>query len=442
VHTAPAPAAAPPAPPSAAAADATRFLDRVFPPPRRFDIRLWDGTVLPAATPAAVTLALRTPGALRRMFRLPLERALGEAYLAGDFDLEGEIREIGPAFAAARGVALSPRAVLGLLGSRARLPRAGGGASVHGAGIAAAEHSRDWDRAGIRYHYDVGNDFYRLFLDRRMVYSCAYFPTGSESLEEAQAAKLELICRKLRLAPGMRMLDIGCGWGALAIHAATRHGVRVVGVTLSEEQARLARERAAEAGVADRIDVRLVDYRDLTDGPFDRVASVGMFEHVGPERLPEYFAAVYRLLRPGGLFLNHGISARPPAPKGPVRRALDRLLLDNAHFRRTYVFPNGGLVPVSRANLEAEQAGFEVRDVEDLREHYARTLAFWAERIEAERDEAIRLAGERVFRIWRLFTGVASWQFASGELSLHQSLLERRGDGPTELPWSRADLYA
>jgi cyclopropane-fatty-acyl-phospholipid synthase len=388
-----------------------------------------------------VTLVLCSPGALRRMFRPPLERSLGEAYLSGAFDLEGRIREIGPALAAARALALSPRAALALARDWAALPRDRGAGGMRAPDLGAPEHTRAWDSAGIRYHYDVGNAFYQLFLDSRMVYSCAFFPTGTEELEEAQEHKLELICRKLRLRPGMRLLDIGCGWGALAIHAAGRHGARVVGVTLSAEQAALATERAAAAGVADRVEIRLVDYRDLDAGPFDRVASVGMFEHVGPRRLPEYFATVHRLLRPGGLFLNHGISGRPAPRRGRVRRALERLLLDNAHFRRTYVFPNGGLVPVSEANLVAERAGFEVRDVEDLREHYARTLGFWADRIEARRVEAVRLAGERVFRIWRLFMGIASWQFASGELGIHQSLLERRGGALTEVPWSRGDLH-
>ncbi|HEX2190505.1 MAG TPA: cyclopropane-fatty-acyl-phospholipid synthase family protein, partial [Longimicrobiaceae bacterium] len=328
------------------------------------------------------------------------------------------------------------------------LPRDGGGrAGVEAARLGAAEHTPEWDRAGVRYHYDAGNDFYRLFLDRRMVYSCGYFPTGAEGLDEGQERKLEHVCRKLRLRPGERLLDIGCGWGALAVHAATRHGARVVGVTLSEQQAELARLRVAEAGVEDRVRIELRDYRELRGERFDRVSSVGMFEHVGRKRLPEYFATVFSLLRPGGLFLNHGIGGRPrrPAPlvRGLLRRGLDRVLLDNGHFRRSYVFPNGDLVPVSEADLVAERAGFEVRDVENLREHYGRTLRFWAERLEARREDARRLGGERVFRIWRLFMGIASWQFATGELAVYQSLLERPTGGPSEaVPWSRADLYA
>jgi cyclopropane-fatty-acyl-phospholipid synthase len=428
-------------------AAATEFLDCLFPAPRTFAIRLWEGTVLPGGDGARVTLALCTPGALRRMFRLPLEPALGAAYLAGDFDLEGDLWEIGPAFTAARAAALAPASALALVRAWRRLPRGGGRAAAEAPRMEAPEHTRAWDRAGIRYHYDAGNDFYQLFLDRRMVYSCGYFPTGAEGLDEAQEAKLEHVCRKLRLGPGMRLLDIGCGWGALAIHAATRFGVEVVGVTLSEQQAALARERVAAAGVEGRVRIELCDYRDLTGERFDRVSSIGMFEHVGRKRLPEYFDTVFALLRRGGLFLNHGIGGRarrpPPPVRGALRRALDRVLLDNAHFRRTYVFPNGDLVPVSEANLLAEQAGFEVRDVENLREHYGRTLRFWAERLEARREGGLRLGGTQVFRIWRLFMGIASWQFATGELAVYQSLLERPTGGPTEaLPWSRADLYA
>jgi cyclopropane-fatty-acyl-phospholipid synthase len=433
-------------PPAAADADVRRaaaFLERLFPAPRAFGIRLWEGTELPAEDGAGVTLAIRTPGALRRMFRLPLEPALGEAYLAGDFDLEGNLWEIGPAFTAARALALSPASALALVRAWRGLPRgavAGGG--VEEARLGAPEHTPEWDRAGIRYHYDAGNDFYQLFLDRRMVYSCGYFPTGTEGLYEGQEAKLEHVCRKLRLKPGERLLDVGCGWGALAIHAASRFGARVLGVTLSERQAELARRRVEEAGVADRVRIELRDYRDLAGERFDKASSVGMFEHVGRARLPEYFGTVFSLLRPGGLFLNHGIGGRPPRTRSPLLRALERVLLDNGHFRRTHVFPSGDLVPVSEANLVAERAGFEVRDVENLREHYGRTLRFWAERLEARREEGLRLGGERVFRIWRLFMGIASWQFASGELAVYQSLLERPTGGPSEqVPWSRGDLY-
>lgn len=442
---------APAAPPLSARRDpqvdrAIDFLDRLFPAPRGFHVRLWDGTRLPGDAASGLTLAIQAPGALRRMFRLPLEVHLGEAYLRGDFDLEGNLWEVGPAFAAARGAAASPRALLGLARAWRALP-GGRAAQVADARarLGARERSREWDREGIRYHYDAGNDFYALFLDRRMVYSCAYFRTSGDGLDAAQAAKLEHVCRKLRLRPGERLLDIGCGWGALVIHAAREHGVRALGVTLSERQAELARQRVREAGVEDRVRIELRDYRDLGDASFDKVSSIGMFEHVGPERLAEYFAQVRRLLRPGGLFLNHGIGNRPAPVLPPLRRAAHRAarrwLLGTGHFTRTYVFPSGGLVPVSQANLAAEAAGWEVRDVENLREHYGHTLRHWAQRLEARRDEAVRAAGERVFRVWRLYMGVASWQFASGELAVYQTLLEKPSGAPTVLPLTRDDLY-
>ncbi|HEV7589041.1 MAG TPA: cyclopropane-fatty-acyl-phospholipid synthase family protein, partial [Longimicrobium sp.] len=317
-------------------------------------------------------------------------------------------------------------------------------AAVDGARIRAREGSREWDLEGIRYHYDAGNDFYRLFLGRRMLYSCAYFPTGAEDLDTAQELKLEHICRKLRLREGQRLLDVGCGWGGLVIYAAQRYGVRALGVTLSREQHALATERVEEAGVQDRVRVRIQDYRDLRGEPFDRVASVGMFEHVGGRRLPEYFAHVYGLLKPGGLFLNHGIGGRA-SPGRSMRRAAEGVLTErlvgSAEFRRRYIFPTGGLVSVSEANLEAERAGFEVRDVENLREHYARTLQLWAAGLEANRDEAVRIGGMAMFRLRRIHLGVAAWQFAAGHLALNQTLLAKLEGGRAPVPWSRADLY-
>jgi cyclopropane-fatty-acyl-phospholipid synthase len=431
---------------------AAAFLTRLLPDPRGFDIRLWDGTVIPGAGEPKLTVVINGPGSLRRMLRPPVELSLGEAFLRGDFDLEGDIWAAGSALEASRGAARSPSEILALGRLWFALPRSGTANHKRGAGygeapaeIAATERSREWDREGIRYHYDAGNDFFALFLDRRMVYSCAYFPTRTEDIDAAQEAKLELICRKLRLGEGERLLDVGCGWGGLVIYAAQRYGVRALGVTLSEQQYELTQRRIAEAGLEGRVEVRLLDYRDVEADAFDKAASVGMFEHVGRERLPEYFAHVHRLLKPGGLFLNHGIAGRPRSGTGPgaaLRKLLEPLLVGGSTFRKRYIFPSGGLVPVSEANLVAETAGFEVRDVENLREHYALTLRHWARRLEENKEEAVRVGGEGMYRLWRIYMGIGSWQFEYGEFGLFQTLLEKPAGGRSSLPPTRADLYA
>jgi cyclopropane-fatty-acyl-phospholipid synthase len=428
-----------------AVGSAEAFLALLFPAPRHFDVRLWEGTVLSADGEPAFTLAVNAPGSLRRMFRIPLALSLGEAYVRGDFDIEGDVWAAAPGMQAYRDAVRSPAAVRRVLAHWRRLPKDDRDATaVDGARIQARAGSRDWDLQGIRYHYDAGNDFYRLFLGRRMVYSCAYFPTGAEDLDTAQELKLEHICRKLRLREGQRLLDIGCGWGGLVIYAAQRYGVRALGVTLSREQHALATRRIREAGVQDRVEVRIQDYRDLREEPFDRVASVGMFEHVGGRRLPEYFAHLHGLVKPGGLFLNHGIGGRV-SPGRSVRRAAEKVmterLVGSAEFRRRYIFPTGELVSVSEANLAAERAGFEVRDVENLREHYARTLQLWAGGLEANRDEAVRIGGMAMYRLRRIHLGVAAWQFAAGHLTLNQTLLAKLDHGRASVPWSRADLY-
>jgi len=305
--------------------------------------------------------------------------------------------------------------------------------------------TRSRDQAAIQYHYDVGNDFYQLFLDRRMVYSCAYFPTGTEDLDAAQEAKLELICRKLRLKPGERLLDIGCGWGGMLIYAAERYGVEGVGVTLSRAQLELGRERVRQAGLEKLIRLELLDYRDLTGPPFDKIVSIGMFEHVGRQGRAEYFSQAFRLLKPGGLFLNHAISDRPHIPPrgltDMVSRALETVMVGKQHFRKRYIFPDGELMPVSEANLEAETAGFEVRDVENLREHYAETIRHWLRRLRQRQKEAIEIAGEPLYRLWELYLAGCIYHFDTALISVNQSLLVRPVDGRAGLPWSRADLY-
>jgi cyclopropane-fatty-acyl-phospholipid synthase len=431
---------------SSITATLAEFIDLVFPPPRSFAVRLPDGAIIAAGRePALFTLVLRSPGSLRRMFRPPVELSLGEAYLRRDFEIEGPLVDAFALAPTAREALRSPGAVLRAARLWRRLPRdAGEGAlpvrePVH---LSGGLHERDRDQAAIQYHYDVGNDFYQLFLDRRMIYSCAYFPTGAETIDEAQEAKLELICRKLRLTEGVRLLDIGCGWGGLLVYAAQRFGVSGLGVTLSEAQHRLATERVREAGLEERIRIELRDYRDITKESFDRIVSVGMFEHVGRTGKHQYFSHAFRLLRPGGLFLNHAISNRPSAHHGPAVRALENAFVGNYQFRTRYVFPDGELMPVSEANLEAEANGFEVRDVEDLREHYALTLRHWLERLRAGREEAVRLSGEPMFRLWEMYLAGSIYHFETAQIFIHQSLLARpRGDGTVDAPTTRTDLY-
>jgi cyclopropane-fatty-acyl-phospholipid synthase len=287
------------------------------------------------------------------------------------------------------------------------------------------------DREAVRYHYNVSNDFFRLFLGPTMVYSCAYFEREDATLDEAQTAKLDLVCRKLRLRPGERFLDIGCGWGSLVMHAARHYGVQATGITLSEKQAELAQRRIKEAGLEDRARVEIADYRELR-GSFDKIASVGMVEHVGAAKLPAYFASAHRILAPGGVFLNHGITAVGETTS-PRRRT----------FIAKYVFPDGELVPIERMLAEAERAGFETRDVEDLREHYARTLRHWVRNLESRRDEALRHVSEETFRVWRLYMSGSAGSFAAGRIRIYQSLLSKPlPNGDSRLPLTRADWYA
>ncbi|HXF82726.1 MAG TPA: cyclopropane-fatty-acyl-phospholipid synthase family protein, partial [bacterium] len=316
-----------------------------------------------------------------------------------------------------------------------RLPRtAAPGRVPPRARVSGRIHSPSRDRTAVRHHYDIGNDFYALWLDRRLVYSCAYFPTGTEDLDAAQEAKLELICRKVRLRPNERLLDIGCGWGGLVAYAAERYGARAVGITLSEPQASLGRERLRAAGLEDRAEIRVCDYREVADGPFDKIVSVGMVEHVGRPQLPAYFRQAWRLLRPGGLFLNHGITVRGGAV--PWRRARRQ------SFIQAHIFPDGELLPIADNLAPAQQVGFEVRDVENLREHYARTLRLWRQRLEARRAEAVAQVGEERYRMWRIYLAACAQGFAVGRTQVFQTLLARPDDtGRAHLPWSRADLY-
>jgi cyclopropane-fatty-acyl-phospholipid synthase len=380
----------------------------------------------------------------------PIELSLGESYIYGDFDIEGDIFSVFSIIDRYFNRGFSIGELLGIVRDTLALPRSGPD-RLDGRGPARLRgrlHSRERDFEAIRYHYDVGNDFFALWLGEGMQYSCAYFPTGAEDLDTAQEMKLEHICRKLRLKSGETLLDIGCGWGGLARYAAENYGVRVLGVTLSENQVAYAQARPAEA-----VSIQLCDYRDL-DEEFDKIVSVGMFEHVGRGQLPVYFGQAFRLLKPGGIFLNHGISNRPLAARhsGEVGQAVrkparwqrflkDRIVGDGL-FEQRYIFPDGQLVPVSEANLVAEEVGFEVRDVENLREHYARTLRHWVTNLEARRDQAIAAANEVSYRTWKLYMAVACYAFESGIISVNQTLLSKPAAGKTNLPATRADIYS
>ncbi|CAD5376094.1 putative fatty acid methyltransferase [Pseudomonas sp. OF001] len=376
-------------------------------------VRLWDGHQLDLGPEPQVTLEVRDPQLLTRLAHPSLD-LLGSAYVEGAMDIQGSLEQA---------IQLADALTAALLGDREAAPPV------------RPAHDKASDAADIHYHYDLSNDFYRLWLDRDMVYSCAYYETGMEDLDTAQQAKLRHLCRKLRLAPGERLLDVGCGWGGLARFAAREFGAEVYGITLSREQLRLARERVAEEGLQDRVQLEYLDYRDLpADGRFDKVVSVGMFEHVGHANLALYFQTLQRAVKPGGLVMNHGITARHTDGR-PVGRG-------GGAFIDRYVFPHGELPHLATAVARMSEAGLEVVDVESLRLHYARTLRFWSERLERRLDEARQLVPERALRIWRLYLAGCAYGFEREWINLHQILAVRpRPDGSHDLPWSRADLY-
>jgi cyclopropane-fatty-acyl-phospholipid synthase len=409
---------------------------------RAFSIQLWNGRVLESTRQddPGPTLTLTHPGALRAMLLPPGELTLGEAYLRGDFDVDGDLVALLAQVQHLQN--LTPRQWLSILRRARSLPKtkpplnyAAGRRPMR---LSGREHSRERDRQAVTYHYDTGNDFYALFLGRWMAYSCAYFATAETSLDTAQAAKFEHICRKLRLKPGERLLDIGCGWGGLVVYAAERFGVEATGINLSQPQIDFARHWIAETGLEKRAKVDLLDYRDIDpENPYDKIVSVGMAEHVGQDKLGDYFQSAYRALRPGGLFLNHAI--------GTHRRRRDtwfeRTFLQRGKFVQSYVFPDGELVWISDMLRAAEQSGFEVRDVESLREHYAMTLRHWIANLENNHDEAVALKDERTYRTWRLYMSTAAHGFESGGINVYQALLSRTENGQASLPLTRDDLY-
>jgi cyclopropane-fatty-acyl-phospholipid synthase len=402
-------------------------------------VRAYDGSSIgPPDAPA--TIYVRSPNALRRIITSPGELGFARAYVAGDLDFEGNI------FAALAlrdrlpDVKLHPQQLLAVareLGWRniRPLPPPPEEARLHG-----RRHSVARDRAAIAHHYDVSNDFYRLFLGPSLTYSCAVFSNDDMSLDDAQESKYELISRKLALQPGMRLLDVGCGWGGMVMHAARQHCVSAVGVTVSTHQVELASKRVAEAGLADRVQIRNQDYRLVSDGPFDAISSIGMFEHVGEARLAEYFGRLYNLLPPGGRLLNHGIS-RPASTNGKTKAAIAR-----GGFIDRYVFPDGELHEVGRVVSVVQQAGFEVRHVESLREHYAKTLRHWVANLESHWDEAVELAGPPRARIWRLYMAGSALNFEANRTQIHQILAVKPDKGRSEMPlrptWDNTPLTA
>jgi cyclopropane-fatty-acyl-phospholipid synthase len=404
-------------------------------PSRPFALRFWDGSELPATAAdggARPTFTVRSPRAVAHALRAPGQLGLGRAYVAGELEvddidavmrlldtwqpppLDGRDRlRLMLSALAANGLTLPPSPPASEL-----VPR-------------GTRHSRERDERAVRHHYDVSNDFFRLFLGPSMTYSCAVFSRGADSLEAAQEAKLEMVCAKLGLREGERVLDVGCGWGAFALHAATRHGVHVTGITLSAAQAELARRRVEEAGLADRVDIRLADYRELDAEPFDAISSIGMVEHVGAAQIDVYAAQLARLLKPGGRLLNHGIARlRHGDPEAGA-------------FSERYVFPDAEPLHLSRILLALERAGFVTQHVEGLGADYAETLRHWAANLDANLDEATRLVGEERIRVWRLYLRAARNGFLSGFTGIYQVRAALPGGpAPAEAPGGAALVRA
>jgi len=381
-------------------------------------MRTWTGeTWGPADSPA--TIVLQDPGALRAALLPPSDLTAGEAYIYDDIDIEGDIVELLRFGERIDRLRSSTRRVIRMLNLLRKLPSEHRRDQAPRPRFRGRLHSRARDRSAVRHHYDTGDDFFELFLDPELVYSCAVFLEEDDTLAEAQRRKLDLICRKMRLEPGQRLLDVGCGWGALVRHAANHYGVEAVGVTLSDQQASEARRRLEADGLADRVDIQVRDYREVA-GRFDAISSIGMFEHVGRGQLDTYFGHLHGLLAPDGVLLNHGITDRS-RPKRPGKRA---------SFVNTYVFPDGELVPIETSLEAAERAGFEARDVESLRTSYARTLRHWVANLEANRERAVSVADEITYRIWRLYMAGSVVAFETGAISVYQVVYNM-----PERPW-------
>ncbi len=381
------------------------------------EVALWNGATLRGASSPRISIGVHNPKALLGLSHFNLGK-LAQYYVEQQIDLDGDLRDIvteGVAMCTAQGGAVSHHKSL--------LPQ-------------WRRHTRIFDRKVVSSHYDVSNDFYALWLDSRRIYSCAYFQNDDDTLDQAQAQKLDHICRKLVLQKGERFLDIGCGWGALMLWAVEHYGVYATGITVSQNQYDYVQEQIQAHGLADRCKVFLMDYRDYPESePFDKIASVGMFEHVGRQNLPRYFGKIYRLLRPGGLVMNHGITLMAPNVYGLGSGISD--------FIEQYVFPGGELTHVSKVIESMSAQQLECLDTENLRPHYAKTLWHWVERLESHREEARQQVGERIYRIWRIYMAGSAYGFEAGWLSLFQVLAGRPLlDGSQQYPFTRGHLYA
>jgi cyclopropane-fatty-acyl-phospholipid synthase len=377
-------------------------------------VALWNGQKLDFSTSAPkVRVTVPEVSALTYLLTPSLYN-LGHAYVEGKIDVDGHVNDI---ISVANGLASS---TLEQEGKFARISR-------------AFNHSKDKDKAAIQYHYDVSNEFYQSFLDENMVYSCAYFENGDEDLGTAQLKKIDHILTKIKVQPGETLLDIGCGWGALVIRAAQKFGAKCVGITLSQNQYDLARERVAKAGLSDRIEIRLQDYRDVT-GSFDRITSVGMFEHVGEKNLVQYFSIIRKLLKDGGLAMNHGITTTDPGN--------GETAYGGGEFIDKYVFPQGELLHIGNVLKYLQDGGLEAYDVENLRKHYAKTCGIWADNFEKNSERIAKLVDAKKFRIWRVYLAGCSWGFAQDWISLYQIVCGKSGTDGSNLPWSRRYIYS
>ena len=421
-----------------------QLLERVLAPygQRDFGIRLWDGSELPVGngTPPRFTLVLKRSDALYRMLVPPSKRAVAEAYVTGDIDIEGDAMA---ALDVVRTLShtLSVKDLLGVL-PKVRKLRTGDSGRVEfdAPELHGGRHSKDRDKNAIRFHYDIGTDFYALWLDKRMVYSCSYFPTGQETLDESQERKLDHICRKLRLMPGETFLDLGCGFGGLVMHAAERYGVNARGITISKAHGELAQKRIKEKGLENRCRVDIMDYRDLPrDQQFDKIAAIGIIEHIGENRLDAYFDLVWSLLKPGSVFLNHGICW--PGKNTKLERMRDRLPF-RKNFIQRHIFPDLDLLPLHTILQSAGKAGWEVRDVENLREHYTITLRKWYENLNANWDAAVAEVGEPTARMFRAYLAYSSHSFHVGDINLIHTLFAKPdSNGRVDIPLSREYMY-